>query len=318
MKYREARIGDIPALHTIRMAVKENVLNNPALVTEADYKKFLTTDGKGWLCEEDGKVLGFAIIDTTGNSIWALFVDPAHEGRNIGRTLHDRMIDWHFAKSDHPLWLSTAMDTRAEQFYKKAGWVITQILKTRELKFEMTREIRDRLKNNSAGSPKNAAYYIKRLGLTKHVEGGAYKETYRSPQLLSQAAIGGACKGDRNASTAIYFLLEHGQFSALHRIAADELWHFYDGDALTIYEINEEGRMFVHTLGRDLDRSEHLQVLIKAGSWFGARCNVPDGFSLVGCTVAPGFDFEDFELADRETLCREYPAYEKIIRELTN
>jgi hypothetical protein len=318
MQLREARIEDIPALHIVRMAVKENVLNNPALVTEAEYKKFLTTDGKGWLFEEDGKVLGFAIIDTTGNSIWALFVDPAHERRNIGRTLHDTMLDWHFEKSDKKLWLSTAMDTRAEAFYKKAGWIITQILKTRELKFEMSKENWDAQKDKTKSSFKNAAYYIQRLGLTKHVEGGAYKETYRSPELLPHSAIGEAFKGDRNASTAIYFLLEQGQFSALHRIPADEMWHFYEGDALNIYEINSEGRMIVHTLGRDLDRGEQLQILIKAGSWFGARCNVQGGFSLVGCTVAPGFDFEDFELADRETLCREYPAYEKIIGELTN
>jgi hypothetical protein len=227
------------------------------------------------------------------------------------------MMDWHFENSDHKLWLSTAMDTRAEAFYKKAGWLITQILKTRELKFEMTKEIWNMQKNANI-LVKDAAYYIQRLGLTKHVEGGAYKETYRSSKVLTRSAIGDAFKGDRNASTAIYFLLEYGQFSALHRIAADELWHFYDGNALTIYEINKEGRLIIHTLGRDLERGESFQILIKAGSWFGARCNAEEGFSLVGCTVAPGFDFEDFELAERGELVQLYPACEKIIRELTN
>jgi predicted cupin superfamily sugar epimerase/GNAT superfamily N-acetyltransferase len=317
MIFREATINDIPAMHVVRMAVKENVLNNPDLVTETDYKNYLTTEGKGWLCEENGEVLGFAIIDTSGTNIWALFVSPGHERKNIGRTLHDTMLDWHFAQSDQSLWLSTAIDTRAEEFYKKAGWIITQLLKTRELKFEMTAELWKLQKEGSRSVEKNAAYYIKKLGLTKHVEGGSYKESYRSPMVLPNAAIGNIFKGDRNASTAIYFLLEHRQYSAMHRIAADEIWHFYEGDPLHIYEIHPGGRLFVHTLGRDIEKGQHHQCIIAAGSWFGSRCEVLGGFSLVGCTVAPGFDIEDFELADREKLSREYPAYEKIIRELT-
>lgn len=134
---REAGIDDIKAMHMIRMAVKENVLNNPLLVTHDDYVKYITVSGKGWLCEIDNEITGFAIIDTDTNNIWALFMHPAHEKKGIGKMLHDTMLDWHFSRSDSPLWLSTAFDTRAEQFYRKAGWRQTGILKTREIKFEI-------------------------------------------------------------------------------------------------------------------------------------------------------------------------------------
>jgi len=137
MTYRNATVTDIEALHKVRMAVKENVLNNPALVTDADYKKYLTTDGKGWLCEINGIVTGFAIIDTSENNIWALFVHPDHEKKGIGKKLHDLMLNDHFSKSDHSLWLGTAPKTRAAYFYSKAGWKNLGIRSNGEIKFEM-------------------------------------------------------------------------------------------------------------------------------------------------------------------------------------
>lgn len=164
---------------------------------------------------------------------------------------------------------------------------------------------------------KNADYYIEKLNLTSHIEGGAFKETYRSEMIVPETVLNSDFHGDRNASTAIYFLLKHSQFSALHKIAADEMWHFYDGDALCIYEITNEGKLLKHLLGKDLEKGESFQVVIKAGSWFGSRCEVENGFSLVGCTVAPGFDFEDFVLAKREELLTMYPQHIGLIEELT-
>lgn len=164
---------------------------------------------------------------------------------------------------------------------------------------------------------RDAEYYIKKLKLTSHVEGGAFKETYRSEMMIPKPILNSDFNGDRNASTAIYFLLKYGQFSALHKIAADEMWHFYDGDPLCIYEITKEGTLLKHLLGKDLEKGESFQIVIKAGSWFGSRCEVENGFSLVGCTVAPGFDFEDFVLAKQETLLCEYPQHKSLIETLT-
>lgn len=164
---------------------------------------------------------------------------------------------------------------------------------------------------------KNASYYIEKLNLSTHIEGGAFRETYRSELKMAKEQLPPEFKGNRNVSTAIYFLLKEGQFSALHRIASDELWHFYEGDSLRVYEITSGGELITHVLGKDLEKGESFQCVVKAGSWFGSRCEVPGGFSLVGCTVAPGFDFEDFELANRQTLSEEFPQYRELIRELT-
>ena len=163
----------------------------------------------------------------------------------------------------------------------------------------------------------NAKYYIDKLGLIKHVEGGAFKETYRADLIIGNNALTHNFKGDKNASTGIYFLLEHGQFSAFHKIASDEMWHFYDGDTLTIYEIESTGTLITHKLGRNLEAGETFQCVIKAGNWFGSRCEIVNGFSLVGCTVAPGFDFADFELADKNNLVKDFPHLSNLIEEMT-
>ncbi|UYQ93648.1 cupin domain-containing protein [Chitinophaga horti] len=161
-----------------------------------------------------------------------------------------------------------------------------------------------------------AAYWINTLQLQKHVEGGAFRETYRAPLTLPQQVLPGTFKGDRNAATAIYFLLEKGDFSAFHRIAADEMWHFYAGDTLHIYEIKPDGALIIHALGQDIAGGAAFQALIPAGSWFASRVE-SGSYALVGCTVAPGFDFADFELAERAALSDEYPQHQQLVVELT-
>jgi predicted cupin superfamily sugar epimerase len=162
-----------------------------------------------------------------------------------------------------------------------------------------------------------AEYWINKLGLESHVEGGSFKEIYRSELMLSQLALTPHHHGDRNAMTSIYFLLQHGDFSAFHRIASDEIWHFYDGSPLCIYEITVDGTLVKHLLGKDIDKGQQLVHIIKAGSWFGSRVEEPGGFTLCGCTVAPGFDFADFELANRDALQKEFPEHAGIIIEMT-
>ena len=137
---REATPADIPTLHSIRTAVRENKLFDPGLIGADDYREFLTERGKGWLCEVDGEVAGFAIADLQGHNIWALFVNPDAEGKGIGRQLHDAMLRWYFAQTKEPVWLSTAPGTRAETFYHKAGWKETGVYGKGEIRFEMCYE----------------------------------------------------------------------------------------------------------------------------------------------------------------------------------
>ena len=121
-RLRPALEADFPALHRLRMGVRENILADPAAVTVAHYAHILASGGIGWVCEERGVILGFAIVDTVRANVWALFVEPEHEGRGVGRALHDAMLDAYFATGAHSLWLSTDGGTRAERFYRAAGW----------------------------------------------------------------------------------------------------------------------------------------------------------------------------------------------------
>src|SRR5690348_14370913 len=116
MPLRPVTIEDIPALHRIRMSVKENVLSNPLLVTEASYVDFIDKNGRGWLYEEQGNILGFAMIDLVKKNIWALFVDPLMEKHGIGKSLQAEMLEWYFSKYHDNLWLTTSPGTRAEMF----------------------------------------------------------------------------------------------------------------------------------------------------------------------------------------------------------
>jgi GNAT superfamily N-acetyltransferase len=137
MIFREATIEDILQIQIVRNSVKENQLSNPALVTDKDCEEHITKRGKGWVCEIDNRVVGFSIADVQGNNIWALFVQPEYEGRGIGKSLHRLMLDWYFHQTPQKLWLSTAPGTRAEQFYKRAGWKVVGTHGKGEIKFEM-------------------------------------------------------------------------------------------------------------------------------------------------------------------------------------
>lgn len=163
----------------------------------------------------------------------------------------------------------------------------------------------------------SAAYWIDKLQLTRHIEGGSYYRTYSSAITIPHQQLPANFKGPRPSSTAIYFLLEHDQFSAMHRIASDELWHFYYGDPLVVYEIDTAGNMQEHLLGNNPGNNESFQCVVKAGSWFGSKTIKGGEYSLVGCTVSPGFDFDDFELGERIDLLKLYPQHEAIITTLT-
>jgi len=162
-----------------------------------------------------------------------------------------------------------------------------------------------------------AAYWIKKLDLITHIEGGSYHQTWRAGISIPQAALPDTYHGNRPAGTAIYFLLEKDQFSAMHRIASDELWHFYYGDPLVVYDIDEKGQLTQHLLGNDPENGQSFQCLVKAGHWFGARLQAGGAYALAGCTVSPGFDFADFELAQRAALVQQYPHHEELITSLT-
>ncbi len=154
---------------------------------------------------------------------------------------------------------------------------------------------------------------IRLLQLEPHPEGGYYRETYRSDVFLTRG-LPQHYQGGRNASTAIYFLLDALSFSAFHRLKSDEIWHFYLGDALDLKWINPDGSLTEIRMGHQIDRGEQLQVVIPAGCWFTAVVVSAGKWALTGCTVAPGFDFQDFEMADRESLLAAFPQHASLIR----
>jgi hypothetical protein len=164
---------------------------------------------------------------------------------------------------------------------------------------------------------KDANYWIKKLNLEPHPEGGFYRQTYKADQVLPREALSPQFAGPRPTSTAIYFLLEGKSFSAFHRLRSDELWHFYVGAPVLVHIIGESGEYSEILLGSDPDAGEDLQAVVKAGCWFASHVKDGKSFALVGCTVAPGFDFDDFELAKREELARLYPRHRQVIEQLT-
>ncbi len=169
---------------------------------------------------------------------------------------------------------------------------------------------------------RNARYWIEKLGLKEHPEGGYFRETFRSDVNLYVKGM-----GRRSASTAIYYLLEKGQRSVFHRIKSDELWHFYAGSPLRLYVIDgkrrgggrgskEEKTMIAAvTLGPDPDSGQALQAAVRAGYWFAAES--AGSYSLVGCTVAPGFDFDDWQVGSRGYLVKRYPRHAALIERLS-
>jgi len=135
---REAREADIKQIQIVRNLVKENTLSDPNLVTDDDCREFMFERGKGWVCEINNDVVGFAIADLKDHNIWALFLNPEFEKQGIGKQLHDTMMDWYFDQTKATVWLGTSPGTRAEAFYKKAGWKVIGTHGNGEVKFEMT------------------------------------------------------------------------------------------------------------------------------------------------------------------------------------
>ncbi len=158
-----------------------------------------------------------------------------------------------------------------------------------------------------------AKYYIEKLDLNKHPEGGYYKEVYRSGEhfIIPDYSLS---KKKRNYSTSIYFLLEGNDKSNFHKLNSDEIWHFYDGSDLRIFIIDEFGNLSEILFGKE---NEVFQFTIKKDCWFAAEVINKNSFSLIGCTVSPGFDFEDFELAKRDQLIKLFPQHEAVIRKFT-
>jgi len=159
---------------------------------------------------------------------------------------------------------------------------------------------------------------IDRLGLVPlTIEGGYFRETYRAPLVLAAGALPGGYGGARNASTCIYYLLTPDTFSAIHRVKSDEIFHFYAGDAVEMLQLWPSGESKVVVIHNNLSASCEPQVVVPAGVWQGCRL-VPGGrWALMGCTVAPGFDYADFELAERAELLTRCPNYSELITALT-
>ncbi len=155
---------------------------------------------------------------------------------------------------------------------------------------------------------------IEQFGLLPHPEGGYYKETYRSSEMISKEALPDRFASERHYSSAIYFLLKKGNFSAFHRIQSDECWHFYTGDTLWVHMIAPDGQLTTSQLGNQ--PGTVYQHVVPAGYWFASETAPGGNFSFVGCTVAPAFDFADFELADGHTLSQQFPQHSELIQRL--
>ncbi|MEY4669068.1 MAG: hypothetical protein RL518_1767 [Pseudomonadota bacterium] len=158
----------------------------------------------------------------------------------------------------------------------------------------------------------SASYWVSALSLAPHPEGGFFKETYRASAVIPVGALGDRFSGPRNVATGIYYLLEAGDFSAFHRIRSDEMWHFYAGAALELH-ILHDSRHEVVRIGRQVHEGEVLQYVVPAGAWFAATPVTGGAYSLLGCTVSPGFDFADFEMANSTVLTHQFPSFGHVI-----
>lgn len=161
---------------------------------------------------------------------------------------------------------------------------------------------------------KYAKYWIKKLELQRHPEGGYFTSSYVSDKKIHLPDY----DGYRSTCTAIYYLLTGYQFASFHTIKSDEIWHFYLGSSLTLHMIYSNGQMQQILLGPNYDKGERFQVIIKSGCWFAASINDKKSYSLVGCTVSPGFDYRDWKLGDRKKLLEQYPQYAKLIKKYTS
>lgn len=159
---------------------------------------------------------------------------------------------------------------------------------------------------------RTAKYWIEKLQLKKHPEGGWFKEVYRSDEVIPAVALPTGFSGCRSISTSIYYLLEGEDFSSFHRIKSDEIWHYYSGNSAVEIISVEEGKIKKQFLGDNPRENQFFQIVVPKNTWFAARLVNKQGFALAGCTVSPGFDFDDFEMAN-EKLIEEYPELEKEI-----
>lgn len=161
----------------------------------------------------------------------------------------------------------------------------------------------------------SAEFWIEHLRLEPHPEGGYFRETHRSPVTVHPPGFG----GPRRLTTTIYFMLKAGQFSQLHRLRAEEVWHFYTGSSLTLHQIHSSGRYVTARVGPHADQGQQFHTVVPSGLWFGATVDdtQPGAFSLVACTCSPGFEFEDFTLANREEMLERFPAHAGVVRMLT-
>jgi predicted cupin superfamily sugar epimerase len=164
---------------------------------------------------------------------------------------------------------------------------------------------------------KGAAEWVAKLGLAPHPEGGFFREIYRSDEVIPPAALPARFPGPRPFATSIYYLLRGDQISAFHRLRSDEIWNFYYGSPLVLAIIRSPLNVAEIRLGADFSAGEVRQAVVPAGVWFGAFVLDPGSFSLAGCTLAPGFDFADFELGRREVLLDLFPGHRSIILKLT-
>lgn len=163
----------------------------------------------------------------------------------------------------------------------------------------------------------NAEQIIKKLSLQKHPEGGYFNETYRANEIYTENNLPDRYIGNRNFSTSIYFLLKTNEPSMFHKILSDELWYFHLGSPIKIHLLNKEKNETI-ILGNDILNNEKPQCLIPKNTWFAAEVIEPENYSLVSCSVAPGFDFNDFQLAKRSDLLNAFPDYSHIIMKFTH
>lgn len=158
---------------------------------------------------------------------------------------------------------------------------------------------------------------IEKLDLQTHPEGGYFKEVYRSNGTIPKTVLGNNYSGPRNYATSIYFLLTSDNFSAFHKINQDETWHFYKGSPLKLHIIDKKGNYQYHLIGNDIANNQIPQFTVSGGDWFAAEVAEPNSYSFVGCTVAPGFEFDDFVLPRRDELIELFPQHSAIIQQLT-
>lgn len=163
----------------------------------------------------------------------------------------------------------------------------------------------------------SADYWIEKLNLQPHPEGGHYRESYRSSGKIEATGLPNYF-GNRNFSTSIYYLLKGEEFSAFHRLRSDEVWHFYDGSSLNLYIIQQDGAIITKILGKNIEDGGNLQQVVPANHWFAATLRDKGSYCLAGCCMAPGFDINDFEMGLAEDLIKQFPQHTELIQLLTN